>query len=775
MEDNKIPRTLPVIHINNVVMYPHLMIPLIIVEDNLKKVIEHAIKNDKYIGFFLAKEVKDNGETIVYEYGTVVSIIRMMRNADGSINMLLQGISRIKIDRITQHHPYMMVEVNEIIENPIDTAKLRALRNITLELVDKIITESSDYNKDLNFGLANIKQHGRVADIIAGNLPFTPEIKQELLQTIDFIKRFEKLNKHLADMIKQMKLETSIRNNIQLEIDEDQKRYYLREQLEAIKRELGEFSEAEEYIRNWKRKAAKANLPEYVLTEANEELKKLSIMSPISSDYSVTRNYLDWLISVPWNVFSVDNLDLTQIEKVLAEDHYGLEKIKERIIEYIAVKKLKEENKSSSREKAPILCFVGPPGVGKTSIGQSIAKALGRKFIRMSLGGIHDESEIRGHRRTYVGSMPGKIISEIKRCGTNNPVFMLDEIDKVGKDFRGDPASALLEVLDPEQNNAFMDNFINLPFDLSKCFFITTANSTDTIPSALLDRMEMLEFSSYIEEEKIEIANKYLIPKELENNGISLNNIKFNKDALIEIIRYYIKEAGVRNLQRSIASVMRKIARKVAIEQEYSVVVSADKINDYLGYRKFTLELSGRKPEIGIVTGLAWTSFGGEILFVESNKMVGKGNLVLTGRLGVVMQESAKIAFSFIKSNCKKYNIKPEIFNKFDFHVHVPAGATPKDGPSAGVSLTTSIISLLTGKSVKHDIAMTGEITLFGKVLPVGGIKEKVLAAKRAGIKKVILPAENRDSFDDIPAYAGKGIKPIFVTHIDEVLKLIIN
>jgi len=476
---------------------------------------------------------------------------------------------------------------------------------------------------------------------------------------------------------------------------------------------------------------------------------------------------LDWIVNLPWRTYSKDRLDLKKIERILTHDHYGLQKPKERVLEYIAVKKLK------GHLKAPILCFVGPPGVGKTSIGQSVARSMKRKFIRLSLGGIHDEAEIRGHRRTYIGAMPGKIIMEIKRQGTANPVFMLDEIDKLGYDFRGDPASALLEVLDPEQNNSFVDNYINLPFDLSEVMFITTANSLDTIPPALRDRMEIIEFSSYVETEKIEIAKHFLIPKEMDANGLKGRKITFHKSALEEICRYYVREAGVRNLQRRIGSILRKIAKEVASGEDKTYTITAENVKDYLGVRKFSLELANRKPEIGVATGLAWTQYGGEILFCESIRMPGKGGIILTGLLGDVMKESARIALSYLKANYQKYNLNPKDFEKFDVHVHFPAGAVPKDGPSAGVTLTTALASLFMQKKVRHDVAMTGEITLLGRVLPIGGLKEKLLAAKRAGIKQIIVPAENRESVSEIEEDILANLNLIYVNEIDEIFKYV--
>jgi len=551
-------------------------------------------------------------------------------------------------------------------------------------------------------------------------------------------------------------------------MSEDQRKYYLREQLDAIRKELGEMDEVSKEISKWHNLIEKNNLPDYVKEVAYEELERLSSMQPAASEYGVIRNYLDWIVNLPWQNYSKDRLDLKKIEKILTQDHFGLLKPKERVLEYIAVKKLK------GQLKGPILCFVGPPGVGKTSIGKSVARSMGRKFIRLSLGGIHDEAEIRGHRRTYIGAMPGKIIMEIKRQGTANPVFMLDEIDKLGRDFRGDPASALLEVLDPEQNNSFVDNYLNLPFDLSEVMFITTANSLETIPPALRDRMEIIEFTSYVETEKIEIAKHFLIPKELDANGLKGRSISFQKSSLEELCRYYVREAGVRNLQRRIGSILRKIAKKVASGSEEKYSITSKNIKEYLGPRKFMLELANRKPEIGVATGLAWTQYGGEILFCESIRMPGKGSVVMTGLLGEVMKESARIAISFLKANSHKYKINPKDFEKYDIHVHFPAGAVPKDGPSAGVTLTTSLASLFIQKKVRHDIAMTGEITLLGKVLAIGGLKEKLLAAKRAGIRQVIVPSENRESISEIDPEITNDMKITYVSDVSEILKMVI-
>ncbi|MCD4830138.1 MAG: endopeptidase La [Candidatus Cloacimonetes bacterium] len=762
----RIPRTLAVIHVNNVVMFPYLMLPLVVTEEPLKQVIDHALASDKLLGFFLVDDSKSGGE--LQEYGTAVTILRMLRNNEGSISLLLQGVSRIRIERVVQSDPFTMVEVEPLTEDKRGTSRITALRKITIELLEKVLAETPDANRDLIAGLRQVKPSSRVADIVAGNINLPLLQKQELLNTLDVKSRFQKLNRFLAQLVRQMRMENKIRNNIQLEMDEDQRRYYLHEQLHAIKKELGEYDEVDQETDKWKKEIAKADLPDYVEEVALEELARLGMMSPAGSEYSVVRNYLEWIVLLPWHRYSTDRLNLPRIDQILTSDHYGLDKPKERVLEFIAVKKLKDSL------NGPILCFVGPPGVGKTSLGRSIARAMKRKFIRLSLGGIHDEAEIRGHRRTYIGAMPGKIINEIKRAGTANPVFMLDEVDKLGRDFRGDPASALLEVLDPEQNNSFMDNYLNLPFDLSEVMFITTANSLGTIPAPLRDRMEIIEFSSYIEEEKIQIARHYLVPRETRDNGLSGRHVRVMTSALREIIRYYVREAGVRGLQRRIGAVMRKIARRVAENDKHLHTITADNLKDYLGRRKFSYELAGREPEVGVATGMAWTSVGGEILFCEASQASGKGKLVLTGLLGEVMKESARIAITLVRSRAESLGFAAIDFDKTDIHIHLPSGAVPKDGPSAGVTLTTALVSLFSRRKVRHDIAMTGEITLLGKVLPIGGVREKILAAKRAGISQVILPAENRDEFEEIKANIREGVEPQFVKTVDDVLTLVL-
>jgi len=766
--NNRIPRTLPVLHMSSVVMFPYLLMPLVVTDEESKLVVDYALSNDKLMAFFLDEEKGDSGETELAGIGTAVTILRMLRNQDGSISLLLQGTSRIKLQKKVQKDPFIMVDVESIPEQNTEDTEIQAYRTIAIELLEKISQESTLLNREMISGLNNIKQAGRVADIIAGNIDLPVADRQKILELSNLKQRFRYLNNSLAELIRQMRVENHIRSNIQLEMNEDQRRYYLREQMDAIRRELGETDEVSKEMFKWRELIEKNKLPEHVKEVAYEELERLSTMQPAASEYGVIRNYLDWIVNLPWTTYSKDRLDLRKIERILAKDHYGLEKAKIRILEYIAVKKLK------GHLKGPILCFVGPPGTGKTSIGKSVARALNRKFIRMSLGGIHDEAEIRGHRRTYIGAMPGKILMEIKRQGTANPVFMLDEIDKLGRDFRGDPASALLEVLDPEQNNSFVDNYINLAFDLSEVMFITTANSLETIPPPLRDRMEIIEFTSYLEHDKIEIAKTYLIPREQDDNGIAGEELVFTKPALQELIRYYVREAGVRNLQRRIGSIFRKIARDVAMGTSQKWTIKAADIAKYLGPRKYTLELANRKPEVGVATGLAWTSYGGEILFCETTRMPGKGNILLTGLLGDVMKESARIAMSYLKANSKKYHINPKDFEIGDVHIHFPSGAVPKDGPSAGITLTIALASLFTGQKVRHDIAMTGEVTLQGKILGIGGVKEKLLAAKRAGISNIVLPEENRESISDFSKNILDGLNITFVKEIPEAMKLLL-
>ena len=765
MKTTIIPEELPILKVNNIVIYPMLVMPLVITDENVKKIIDHALNNNKLLGIFLTKKVGNK----INKVGTLVSILKMIRNQEGSLSILLQGISRISYEKIIKENPFPLAKVVKLTELSTSTPKIKALQNISLDLMEKIIEQSNDLTRDMINGLKAIEQPARIADIIAGNSPLSVDSKQKILEAVDVEERFEILIKLLSKTIRELKVENSIRNNLELEMNSSQRKYFLLEQLDAIKKELGLSKDENDEELQWTKLINEAGLPEEAEKVAMTELDRMLMLSPESSEYNIIRTYLDWLVGLPWNKYSKERIDLKKIKAILDKDHYGLKRPKERILEFMAVKKL------SNHLKGPILCFVGPPGVGKTSIGKSVARAINRKFIRLSLGGMHDESEIRGHRRTYIGAMPGKIINEIKKCGTANPVFMLDEIDKLGKDFRGDPSSALLEILDPEQNDTFMDNYLNVPYDLSDVLFITTANSLSPIPMALRDRMEIISFSSYLEQEKIKIAQQYLVPKVVKNNGLDGKIVKFMKSSLAEIIRYYVREAGVRNLQREIGTVARKVARKFVEGEDKLHIITHDNIVDYLGIRKYSQEIAKRKPEVGIVTGLAWTIYGGEILFCEVTKMHGKGQLILTGRLGQVMKESARIAVTYLKSNMERLHLHEEDFNLNDIHIHLPAGAVPKEGPSAGVTLTTALISMFLNKKVRHDVAMTGEITLLGKVLPIGGVKEKVLAAQRAGITEVILPIQNKEDFDDIEPELREKLKPYFVEKVDEIFDIVLE
>ncbi|MFA4911240.1 MAG: endopeptidase La, partial [Desulfobacteria bacterium] len=665
-----------------------------------------------------------------------------------------------------QKEPFYKAKIEVMPEKEEITERTEALMRTISGQYHRMVELVPYMPDELQAAVMNIEEPIKLAYFTATMVKMKLEERQEILEAEKAEDKLSKVLSVLNRELELLELGGKIQSQVQSEMSKTQREYYLREQLKAIQQELGETDERQAEIKEIRAKIEAANLPDYVLKEVDKELKRFERLPPASAEYTVIRTYLDWLIEIPWNRGTEDNLDLVKAKKVLETDHYDLKEVKERIVEYLAVRKLKDDM------KGPILCFVGPPGVGKTSLGQSIARALGRKFIRMSLGGIRDEAEIRGHRRTYVGAMPGRIIQSIRRVESNNPVFMLDEIDKVGTDFRGDPSSALLEVLDPEQNSSFSDHYIDLPFDLSKTMFITTANVLETIQPALRDRMEVLRLSGYTEEEKIGIAEKYLIPKQLEEHGLNTENIEFTEEAIRKIIASYTREAGVRNLERQVARVCRKVAYQVAIGKKEPTTVSPDNLYDFLGTEKVFPETAMRTSHPGVATGLAWTEAGGEVLFVEASKMPGKKGLSLTGNMGEVMQESAKAALSYIRSQPQKLNIDPEFFEKYDLHLHVPAGAIPKDGPSAGITMATAIASILTERPVRSDIAMTGEITLSGTVLPIGGVKEKVLAAKRAGIKTVILPQRNKNDIGEIDKQLRKGMKFVFVENIDRVLKL---
>lgn len=760
-----IPEEMPIFPSGQTVVYPAIIIPLGTADEKLVRLIDEAASKDKFVGFFAQRPGPEAPlPESLYPVGTVAIIARMFKLPDGSIRAFFQGISRARIKEFTQTEPYLKARI-EVLEDKVEkTTELEALTKNLLGLFQRAVELAPNLPAELGIAALNIPEPGTLADFVAAHISLKPEEAQEILETLDVSERIRKLTTYLNRELEVLELGSKIQSQVKQEMEKAQREYFLREQLKAIQKELGELDERAMEINELKAKIAEANMPPEAQKEAERELDRLAKMPPAAAEYTVSRTYLDWLISLPWSKSTEDNLDIAEARRVLDEDHYDLERVKERILDYLAVRKLKPDM------KGPILCFVGPPGTGKTSVGQSIARALGRKFVRMSLGGIRDEADIRGHRRTYVGALPGRIIQGLRRAESNNPVFMLDEIDKVGADFRGDPSAALLEVLDPEQNYAFVDHYLDVPFDLSRVMFITTANITDTIPPALLDRMEILELPGYTEQEKLQIAKKYLIPRQLKDNGLSGEHLEITDDAVIAIIRNYTREAGVRNLEREIGAVCRKVARRIASGFTGKVVVTPDRLQEYLGVRKFLHEVAERKDEVGVATGLAWTPVGGDVIFVEVALVPGKGNLILTGKLGDVMQESAKAALTYARSRASTLGIPEDFYEKKDVHIHVPAGAIPKDGPSAGITMAVALVSALTSKPVNREIAMTGEITLRGKVLPVGGIKEKVLAAHRAGIRKVVLPKENEKDLEEVPEQVKQELSFIFAEDIDSAL-----
>ena len=769
-EELKIPDTLPLLPVRDIVVFPYMILPLFIGREMSIKAVDDALAKDRLILLVAQKDISDEDPKPegIHKVGTVAMIMRMLKLPDGRVKILVQGLTKAAIDEYVQLTPTYLVKLTKMKEPPIPEISLEteALMRAVKEQVGKIISMGKVLSPDVILILDSINDPGRLADLVASNLGLKIEESQQILEIVDPIERLNKINEFLNREVQLLTMQVKIQSQAREEMTKTQREYYLREQLRAIQSELGEIDEKAEEITDLKEKIKAAKMPEEVEKESNKQLKRLEQMHPDAAESGVIRTYIEWLAELPWSVATQDNLDLKAAQNVLDEDHYDLEKVKERIVEYLGVRKLKE------KMKGPILCFVGPPGVGKTSLGKSIARALGRKFIRISLGGMRDEAEIRGHRRTYVGALPGRIIQSIKQAGTNNPVFMLDEIDKVGTDWRGDPSSALLEVLDPEQNNTFSDHYLNLPFDLSNVMFITTANVLDPIPAALRDRMEVISLSGYTEEEKVKIAKKYLISRQVEENGLKAENIDITDEGLRMIISHYTREAGLRNLEREIAGVCRKVARKIAEGQKTVTKVTAANIHRFLGVPKILPEAEQEKSEVGVATGLAWTEAGGEILYIETSILKGKGNLILTGHLGDVMKESAQAALSYARSKAGEFNIPEDFYEKNDIHIHVPAGAIPKDGPSAGVTMATSLISALTKIPVSKDVAMTGEITLIGRVLPIGGLKEKALAALMAGIKTIIIPSRNKKDLEDIPKELRKKITFIFADHIDDVLKV---
>jgi ATP-dependent Lon protease len=763
-----IPEEIPLLPVTDVALFPKMVMPLMIWEKNWVQVVDEALMKDHLIGLVMIKGKGHDPLTSedLYLNGTVGSILKMAKVPEGGVRLMVQGLSRFKIHEFTATVPYFKARIEVVKDQLESNIELDALTNSVRGLFNKVLELSPYLPSELGLLAQNVEDPGSLADMIASTLNVSKEDKQEILEILEVKQRLQKLTVLLTKELEVLELGKKIQSEVKEGIDKTQREYYLREQLKAIQKELGEKDEKSLEIEEYRKKIVERKLSPAAAKEAERELDRLARMSPSSPEYTVALTYLDWLTELPWGVQTEDNLDIEAAAKVLDEDHFDLEKVKKRILEYLAVRKLKPDM------KGPILCFAGPPGTGKTSLGRSIARALGRKFVRLSLGGVRDEAEIRGHRRTYVGALPGRIIQGLKKAGSNNPVFILDEIDKVGADFRGDPSSALLEVLDPEQNSTFSDHYLEVEFDLSRVMFITTANILDTIPPALRDRMEVLDLVGYIEEEKVQIAQKYLIPKQLREHGLTEKNLSFNKKALQMIIRSYTREAGLRNLEREIASICRGVAKEIAEGKIKGKKISPDDLHQYLGPIHFFSEVAERTQEPGVATGLAWTQAGGDILFVEATKMPGRRTLTLTGQLGEVMKESAGAALSYIRSKAAQLGIEEDFYEKNDLHVHVPAGAIPKDGPSAGVTMMTAMTSLLTNRPVRGDLAMTGEITLRGLVLPVGGIKEKVLAAKRAGIGTIILPKKNEKDLEDIPPHLKKGLKFHFVERMDEVIDL---
>ncbi len=765
-------RSLPILPVRDTVLFPHAVLPLTVGRDSSVQLI-NSLGEDKTIVVVAQREARVDAPqpTDLYSVGTLAVVHKVVKMPNQSLFVFAEGLERVRLAEFSQLSPFMRAQVTTIPETiPPKNSEIEALQRNVLTLFQQIVAGSPTLSDELSTVAMNIEEPGRLVDFIASSLPsLSTADKQDTLETTDVRVRLEKVNQHLAKELEVQQLRNKIQSEVQDRVQQTQREYYLREQMKAIQKELGEQDEGARDTEDLKTKIESAGMPDEVKKEALKELGRLSRMSPMAADYSVTRNYIEWLAVLPWAKTSGGEIEIPKAKEILDADHYDLQKVKDRILDYLSVRRLKPAM------KGPILCFVGPPGVGKTSLGKSIARALGRKFVRLSLGGVHDEAEIRGHRRTYIGALPGQIIQGIRRAETKDPVFMLDEIDKVGRDFRGDPASALLEALDPEQNSTFRDNYLDVTFDLSKVLFITTANMLDPIAEPLRDRMEIIELQGYTEEEKIHIAFQYLIPRQVEENGITKEQIEFPEESVSFVIRHYTREAGVRNLERTIGTICRKQARRLAEGKSEKLVVTKEIIQQFLGGIKIRSEgeIAERTKRAGVVVGLAWTPAGGDVLFVEANLMKGKGGLTITGQIQDVMRESMQAALSWVRSNAAQLGIDEEFFANHDIHIHVPAGAIPKDGPSAGVTIVSALVSLLTGKQVRPLTAMTGEITLSGNVLPVGGIKEKVLAAKRAGVHDVILPAENKTNVEeDLTPEQLLGLTPHYVKTIDEVLEI---
>jgi len=763
-----IPDVLPLLPVRDMVMYPSVLLPLFVGRDMSINAVEKSLSQDRLILVAAQKDLTDEDPLPdrIYTVGVVSQIMRMLRLPDGRVKVLIQGLRKAKIEEYIQETPTFLVRLTTI-EEPIlteITLEIEALMRYVKEEMEKVVSMGRMVPPDILMVLDTIDEPGRLADIAAANLGLNVDKAQEVLEIVDPVERLRKLSEILGKEIELLNMQAKILSQAKEEMSKSQREYFLREQMRAIRSELGEGDERTEEVEELRKRIKKAKMPKEVEKEAKKQLERLDMMHPDAVESTMVRTYLEWLVELPWSKSTKDNIDIRKARAILDKDHYDLDRVKDRILEFLSVMKLKADM------KGPILCFVGPPGVGKTSLGKSIARAIGRKFSRISLGGMKDEAEIRGHRRTYVGSMPGRIIQYIKIAGTNNPVFMMDEIDKIGNDFRGDPASALLEVLDPEQNNAFSDHYLNVPFDLSKVMFITTANQMDTIPSALRDRMEVIDIPGYTEKEKLEIAKRYLIPKQLSENGLTGARLAMTDRALEKMINEYTREAGLRNLEREIAMVARKVARKVAEGDRKKVTVTPKNLHDFLGPVKYLPDSQMEQDYVGVASGLAWTEFGGDVLFVEASCRKGKKELTLTGNMGEVMKESVQAALTYIKSKAEALGIDKAVFDDLEMHVHVPQGAIPKDGPSAGITMAVAMLSAITGRPINRKIAMTGEITLTGRVLPIGGLKEKTLAALRNRMEKVLIPHENDHELVEIPQYVKKKITFLSVKTMDDVV-----
>jgi len=765
----QIPEELPLLPLRDIVIYPFMIVPLFVSREKSIRAVDEALGEHRMILLDCQQDLdkEEPSQTDLYQVGTVAVIMRMLKLRDGRIRILVQGVSRAKVDSVDNTREYLRARLQVMPEvlAPERSLEVEALMRNVRALMEKAAGLGKNISPEVMAIVANLDDAGRLADLSASNLELKVEDAQSVLEIADTTARLRRVNELLNKEIEVLTVQQEINTQARADIDRSQREFYLRQQMKAIQGELGEGNELVEEIQLFREKIEASKMPKPAEDEALRQLKKLERMHPDAAETATLRSWMEIITDLPWSKSSKDNLDLHKAERILNEDHYGLEKVKERILEALAVRKLKP------KPKGPILCLVGPPGVGKTSLGRSVARALGRKFMRLSLGGVHDEAEIRGHRRTYVGAMPGRIIQAIQQAGTNNPLIMLDEIDKVGADFRGDPSSALLEVLDPEQNNSFRDNYLNVTFDLSNVIFMTTANVLDTIQSALRDRMEVIRLAGYTEEEKLEIARRHLLPKQMDETGITARDVNISPTAMAAIIQRYTHEAGLRQLEREIGSICRKVARRLGEGKKGAVRVSLRNLHEFLGAPKIIPEEVLKKDQIGVATGLAWTAAGGDVLFIEALRIKGKGNLVLTGQIGEVMRESAQAAYSYAKSRVKELDIDPEDINNYDLHIHIPEGAIPKDGPSAGITLATALVSVLSRRPVRKDVAMTGEITLRGNVLPVGGVKEKVLAARRARVRKILLPVQNRRDLDEVPKEPLKDITFVFVDNVRQVFR----